>query len=134
MRQAAGAPPAPAPLVVIARTRRHAFFTPQAEPDERPRDRRDADRQPGLLFQVGAQLFEGRGLALPDLRAQQLLGAWPQPGRVAAAVRARGDVLTGAVQVEQLVDEGGADAEQFDHLAAGAVAAQGGDQNFLPPV
>ena len=59
---------------------------------------------------------------------------WPQPGRVAAAVRARGDVLTGAVQVEQLVDEGGADAEQFDHLAAGAVAAQGGDQNFLPPV
>jgi hypothetical protein len=45
-----------------------------------------------------------------------------------------GDALASLVQVEQLVDERGADAEEGGHLADGAVAARGGSQDLLPPV
>ena len=48
-----------------------------------------------------------------------------EAGRVAAAVRAGREVLSAPVQVEQLVDERGADAEEFCHLTDGAAAAQG---------
>ena len=73
-------------------------------------------------------------MLLSDSPAQQLLVARQQACRVAAAVRAGGYVLAGAVQVEHLVDEGGADAEQFGHLADGAVASERGGENFLPQV
>jgi hypothetical protein len=102
------------------------FFTPRAEANERPRDGRDADRQAVVLFEAGAQFFERGVLPPPHPRIQLLLVARQQARRVTAAVRARGDILAAPVQVEQSVDEGGADAEEFGRLADGAVAAQGG--------
>jgi hypothetical protein len=75
---------------------------------------------------VIAQLFERSILVLTDSRPQHLLVAGQEARRVPPAVRARGDVLPAAVQVERLIDERGADAEEFGHLADGAVVAQGG--------
>jgi len=49
-------------------------------------------------------------------------------------VRARRQVLPGAVQAEHLADEGGADAEQAGDFRDGVVAAQGGLQHPLPQV
>lgn len=87
-----------------------------------------------MLLQIVAQLFECRVLVPPDSGAQLLLVAGQQARRVAAAVRARGDVPAAPVQVEQLVDEGGADAEEGGHFPDSAVAAQGGGQDPLPQV
>jgi hypothetical protein len=52
--------------------------------------------------------------------------SWQQACRVAAAVRARGEVFSGAVQRQHLIDEGGADAEGGGDLSDGAVTAQRG--------
>lgn len=55
-----------------------------------------------------------------------------QAGRVAASVLAWGEVSTGAVEPQHLVDEGGADAEQTRDFRDGAVTAQGGGEHPLP--